>query len=672
MSEPDKSAPAKTPGTAPVRAAASPVSGQEKAPQAQPPRQASGKSRIREEMPRYGAYDPSEETVERPFDREQFLRLMAFLKPYRRWVVTTICLMVVGSAAGLAGPYLMKVAIDFYIGPKNFHGLLLICLLWGVIYLINWAAMHYRMKIMAQVGQNVLHDLRHTLFSHIQKLSFKFYDGRPAGKIMVRLTNDVNALNQLLSSGVINVLTDSLTLAGIIGIMISMETRLALASFVTLPFLILLSTRLRRLIREAWRVVRRKTANINAYLQESLSGIRVTQAFVREPENQRHFVDINFDNLVHWMKAIRVNSIFGPLVELTGAVGTAVVFWYGTYLLIHGHLTVGTLVAFTSYQGRFWQPISNLSNFYTTLLVAMASSERVFEYLDTEPEVLDTPGAGKMPRIEGRVEFDHVTFGYEKGRPVLHDICLDAEPGQTIALVGHTGSGKTSIVSLIARFYDVQGGRVLIDGRDVRSVELESLRSQVGIVLQDTFLFSGTIRDNIRYGRPDATDEEVETAAKAVYAHDFIASFPQGYETEVRERGSRLSIGQRQLLSFARAVLADPRILVLDEATSSIDTQTELLVQQALRRLLAGRTSFVIAHRLSTIREADKIICLDEGEIVEEGTHDTLLARQGVYYGMLRAQFSYWEDEVRAAGEVGGEGAAGDAEASVDADGGAG
>lgn len=616
-------------------------------------RPSTGKRRILEEMPRYGAYDPTEETIERPFDREQFLRLMAFLKPYRRWVITTIGLMVVGSAAGLAGPYLMKVAIDSYIEPRNFHGLLMMCLVYVGIHLVNWVAMHYRMKLMARVGQSVLHDLRHKLFSHIQRLSFKFYDGRPAGKIMVRLTNDVNALNQLLSSGVINVLTDSLTLAGIIGIMISMETKLALASFVTLPFLILLSTRLRRLIREAWRVVRRKIANINAYLQESLSGIRVTQAFVREPENQRYFNDINLDNLRSWMKAIRVNSVFGPLVELTGAVGTAVVFWYGTYLLIQGHLTVGTLVAFTSYQGRFWQPISNLSNFYTTLLVAMASSERVFEYLDTEPEVTDAPGVEKMPRIGGRVEFDHVTFGYERGRPVLHGLCLAAEPGQTVALVGHTGSGKTSIVSLIARFYDVQGGRVLIDGRDVRSVELESLRSQIGIVLQDTFLFSGTIRDNIRYGRPDATDEEVEAAARAVYAHDFITAFPQGYETEVRERGSRLSIGQRQLISFARAVLADPRILILDEATSSIDTQTELLVQRALRRLLAGRTSFVIAHRLSTIREADKIICLDEGQIVEEGTHETLLAKRGVYYGMLRAQFSYWEDEVRAAGEAG-------------------
>ena len=624
-------------------------------PQPQPQREPAGKRRIREEMPRYGAYDPTEEIIERPFDREQFSRLMAFLRPYRRWVITTICLMVVGSAIGLAGPYLIKLAIDSYIEPRNFHGLVVLCLIYGGFLLVNWVAMHYRMKLMARIGQNVLHDLRHTLFSHIQKLSFKFYDGRPAGKIMVRLTNDVNALNQLLSSGVINVLTDSLTLLGIIGIMLTMEARLALASFVTLPLLILLSTRLRRLIREAWRVVRRKIANINAYLQESLSGIRVTQAFTREPENERHFIDINLDNLRSWMKAIRVNSVFGPLVELTGSVGTAVVFWYGTYLLVHGELTVGTLVAFMSYQGRFWQPISNLSNFYTTLLVAMASSERVFEFLDTEPEVMDAPGVAKMPRIQGRVELDHVTFEYEKGRPVLHDVCLVAERGQTVALVGHTGSGKTSIVSLIARFYDVQGGRVLIDGRDVRSVELESLRSQVGIVLQDTFLFSGTIRDNIRYGRPDATDEEVEAAAKAVYAHDFISTFPEGYETEVRERGSRLSIGQRQLLSFARAVLADPRILILDEATSSIDTQTELLVQQALQRLLAGRTSFVIAHRLSTIREADKIICLDEGEIVEEGTHETLLARQGVYYGMLRAQFSYWEDEVRAAGEANGE-----------------
>jgi ATP-binding cassette subfamily B protein len=609
-----------------------------------------GKRRIREEVPRHIRYQ-EEETVERPFDWEQFRRLLGFLSPYRRQVAAAVGAMLIGSAAGLAGPYLIKVGLDRYVVPKQFSGLIPLFLVYGAIEVVNWLSSRYRMWQMAKIGQHVLRDLRHALFTHIQRLSLRFYDARPAGKIMVRLTNDVNALNQLLSSGVVNLMTDMFTLFGIVAILLLMSPRLALAAFATIPVLTWLATKIRRQIHWRWRVVRRKLANINAYLQESLSGIRVTQSFVREPENQRRFNDLNLDSLKSWMHAMRANAIFGPLVELTGAVGSAVVFVFGAYLVARGEITVGTLVAFLGYQGRFWQPISSLSGFYTTLLVAMASSERVFEFLDTEPEVVDRAEAAAMPAIRGDVEFDHVTFGYEADRPVLHEISFRALPGETVALVGHTGSGKTTVVSLLARMHDVQAGRVLVDGRDVRSVELGSLRGQIGMVLQETFLFSGTVRDNIRYGKLDATDAEIEAAARSVYAHDFIAALPQGYETEVQERGTRLSVGQRQLLAFARALVADPRILILDEATASIDTETEQLIQQALRKLLAGRTSFVIAHRLSTVRNADRIICLEEGRIVEEGNHASLLARRGVYYELLRAQFRFWEDDLRMAGQ---------------------
>jgi len=606
---------------------------------------AKGRRRIREEVPRHVRYQ-EEEAVERPFDWEQFRRLLGFLGPYRRRVAATVGAMVAGSAAGLAGPYLIKVGLDRCVVPKQFSGLVPLCLLYIAVELVNWASARFRMRGMAWIGQHVLTDLRHALFTHIQRLSLRFYDARPAGKIMVRLTNDVNALNQLLSSGVVNLMTDTFTLVGIVAILIFMSPKLALGAFATVPVLIWLATKLRRQIQWRWRAVRRKIANINAYLQESLSGMRVTQAFVREPENQRRFNGLNRDSLNAWMHAMRANAVFGPLVELTGAIGTAVVFVLGAYLVARGEVTVGTLVAFLGYQGRFWQPISSLSSFYTTLLVAMASSERVFEFLDTEPEVVDRAGAAALPVVRGEVEFDRVTFGYETDRPVLHDVSFRVSPGETVALVGHTGSGKTTVVSLLARMHDVQGGRVLVDGRDVKSVELGSLRGQIGMVLQETFLFSGTVRDNLRYGRLDASDAEIEAAARAVYAHDFIAALPQGYETEVQERGTRLSVGQRQLLAFARALLANPRILILDEATASIDTETEQLIQQALRRLLAGRTSFVIAHRLSTVRNADRIICLEDGRIVEEGNHASLLARRGVYYELLRSQFRFWEDDV--------------------------
>jgi ATP-binding cassette subfamily B protein len=494
---------------------------------------------------------------------------------------------------------------------------------------------------MVVVGQEVLFKLRQDLFNHIQKLSFTFYDSRPAGKILVRIINDVNSLSDLLTNGIINVVTDVFTLIVALVFMFSIHFRLALISLVTVPLMALVIVLLKKAIRIRWQMVRKKVSNMNAYLHESLAGMRVTQVFVRQPETREVYRQLSGDIYSSWMDAIKVNNLFWPAIEWIAAIGTVLIYWFGMRFLDQGTVTVGILVAFTGYVWRFWQPLNNLCNFYNSLLMAMASTERIFETLDIQPDITDSEDATQLPPIKGEVQFDHVTFHYEPEKPVLKDVSFTVKPGETIALVGPTGAGKTTIVNLISRFYDPVEGRVLIDGADIRNVTLHSLRSQMGIMLQDAFIFSGTIMDNIRYGRLNATDEEVIQAAKAVHAHEFIKDMEDGYYTQVQERGSRLSQGQKQLISFARALLADPKILILDEATSSIDTRTELLIQKGIKELLKGRTSFVIAHRLSTIRSADRIMVIDHGRIIECGNHEELLRKRGVYYNLYKAQYKF-------------------------------
>ncbi len=587
-----------------------------------------------------------DEIIEKPFNWAQLTRLFAYMKPYAKQMLPLVILMMIlGTVTKLTVPFLTSMAIDKAIapevGPTSINMLYTITAIVLVLYIIQWLASTYRIKFTNIIGQRVIYDLRSDLFKHIQKLSFNFFDKRPAGSVLVRVTNDVNSLQELFTSGVVNLMIDCVQLVGIVVILLAINWKLGLAVILTVPIMFIISTKLRVRIRRAWQDVRMKNSRINSHLNESIQGIRVTQAYTQEQENIRFFDKMNFESKKSWDRASMLNQGFGPLIEITGGFGTLILFWFGAYLIQEGQLTIGLLVAFSSYVGNFWEPINRLGQMYNQLLVAMASSERIFEFIDEKPNIDDKPNAVPMPKIKGDIKLQDVVFEYEKGRQALKGINMDVKAGQTIALVGHTGSGKSTIINLLSRFYDISSGNITIDGYDIRDVQLETLRSQIGIVLQDTFIFSGTIRDNIRFGRLDATDEEIEAVSRAVNAHEFIEKLPGGYDTEVEERGNMLSMGQRQLLSFARALLADPRILILDEATASIDTETELKIQEALKVLLKGRTSFIVAHRLSTIRHADKIIVLDHGEIKEEGNHAELMQHRGTYYGLIEAQFRF-------------------------------
>jgi ATP-binding cassette, subfamily B, multidrug efflux pump len=588
--------------------------------------------------------DPDEIAV-KPFDRYLFYRLLGYVKPFARSLVFAALFMLLASVTELAGPYILKIVIDKYIIPKNVSGLWQVVVIYGLILVVNWVANYYNTYLSTLNGQKITFTLRQHLFEHLQTLSFGFFDRRKAGKIMSRLTNDINALNQFFTSGILNVASDLIILCGIIGLMLSMSWKLALVTFLTLPLIIFTAAGMRVRVMGAFRETRNKIAEVNSSLQENISGVRVVQAFTREDINLLNFERINQENYKANLRAATLLAVFVPMVEMSAALGTVLVIWYGSRLVLAGEVTVGVLAAFLGFVTRFYSPIRDLSTVWGTLQSAMASSERLFEILDTKSDIVEGDRTLDSEHVQGEVTFEEVSFSYDGENKVLDEINLTAHPGQRIALVGPTGAGKTSIINLIGRFYEPDSGQVLIDGVNIGKLDFKSLRSIVGVVLQDTFIFAGTVRENIAFGCPEATQEQIERVSKLTGAHEFIVKLPEGYDSQVQERGVKLSTGQRQLLAFARALLANPRILILDEATSSIDVQSEQEIQHALDLVMKGRTCFIVAHRLSTIREADRILVIDEGRIVEEGKHGDLLSKRGMYRRLYLNQFKEVEEE---------------------------
>ena len=583
--------------------------------------------------------DDADEVLGKAYDPRIVSRTWTYVRPYRGRMALAVLLMIAIAGANLAQPYLIKLVIDGAIQQGDVRLLTLSAGAYVVCALVSWLATYGQTYIMSWVGQSVLFAMRRELFVHLQRLSFNFYDNMEAGRIMSRMTGDVNALNDFLTSGVVAIASDFFVLVGIVVIMFTLNWELALVTMSIIPVIAVATHVYRSRSRSLYREVRRQNAIVTGHLAENISGVRVVQAFARENVNLRNFDAVNRENLRRLLKATIFSAGFNPVITFISTMATVLVIWYGGQRVLQGALTIGSLYAFFAYVGRFFEPINDLSSKYNQMQAAMAGGERVFELLDTPPAVQDRPSAYALPPITGRVVFEDVLFEYLPDRPVLKHVNLVAEPGDLVALVGHTGAGKSSIINIMLRFYDIRSGSITIDGHDIRQVTTESLRQQVGLVLQEPFLFSGTIRDNIRYGKLDATEEEIVAAAKAVDLHDFIESTAFGYDTEVNERGSTLSQGQRQLLSFARALIADPRILILDEATSSVDTATEKQIQRALEVLMRGRTSFVVAHRLSTIKAATQILVLSHGEIIERGTHEALLRREGYYYNLYSMQF---------------------------------
>lgn len=583
-----------------------------------------------------------DEVVEQKFDIKQLKRLVDYIRPYKGKMLFVLVLMLSSSGLGMFLPKFLQIEMDKYIPDKDIKSIVMLTALAGVIVLYSVISTRIKIDVTTKVGQDIIHTIREDIFKHLQELPFSYYDERPHGKIQVRVVNYVNNLSDLLSNGIINTITDLCNLIFILIFMFAMSPKLTLICLCGLPVLVIYVVFLKRRQSHAWQVQSNKQSNLNAYIAESINGIRVTQAFVREEKNMDIFNDLSMSYRNAWLKAVYYNFAMGPMVDLISTITTSFIYVVGVSCIINGGqsgVTVGVLIAFTAYISRFWAPINTIASFYNSLLTAISYLERIFETIDEPVEVKDAPDATDMPPIKGDVSFENVKFSYEDGAPILKNVSFDVKQGQTIAIVGPTGAGKTTIVNLLSRFYNVDSGKVLIDGIDISKVKIHSLRTQMGVMMQDSFIFSGTIMDNIRYGNKTATDEEVIKAAKTVCAHDFIMEMEDGYNTQVNERGSRLSVGQRQLISFARALLADPAILILDEATSSIDTETEIVLQEGLNNLLKGRTSFIIAHRLSTIKNADTIMYIDKGGIVEAGSHDELLENKGAYYELYMSQY---------------------------------
>lgn len=583
-----------------------------------------------------------DEVLEDKFDLNQLKRLLAYLIPYRKRFVSVGFMMLSASAFTMLIPQFFQKVMDVCIPNKDIKGIAFYSFLTLLAAFYSAFSLRYKIKYTNQIGQQIIHDMRYDIFEHLQELPFSYYDDRPHGKIQVRVVNYVNSISDLLSNGILNTITDLCNLVFIIVFMLILNVRLTLVCLCGLPILAIVIVVIKKKQRTAWQVQSNKQSNLNAYIAESINGIRVTQSFVREDVNSGIFNNLSGSYRKSWMRAVMFNFTMGPSIDIISIITTAAIYVLGVSWMINGEtgITVGVLVAFTAYIGRFWAPINTLAGFYNSLLTAISYLERIFETIDEPVVVKDREDAVEMPPIHGDVAFDHVTFSYEPGVPILKDVSFHANQGQSFAVVGPTGAGKTTLVNLLSRFYNVDSGRILIDGVDIAGVTIRSLRKQMGVMMQDSFIFSGTIMDNIRYGNFSATDEEVIRAAKTVCAHDFIMEMENGYQTQVNERGSRLSAGQRQLISFARALLADPKILILDEATSSIDTETEIILQKGLNELLKERTSFIIAHRLSTIKNSSCIMYVDKGTILEKGTHDELMAQKGEYYKLYMSQYA--------------------------------
>lgn len=565
-------------------------------------------------------------------------RLFSYLLSHKASIFVVLLIMAYCVCVSLINPLIIESAIDNHISTGDYIGLYRLVVIALILNAILIILVKARMYIMAKVCNKVLVTIRQQLYTHIQTLDFKFFDSRPTGKILARIIGDINSLKDVLSNSVTTLIPDFITICAVVGIMFVRNAKLAAAALISIPLMIMGMLFIQIRSHKRWQIFRKKSSNLNAFVHEDLSGIRIIQSFTAENETKETFRTLVNEHQRSFMNAVLYADAFGSVIDFCWGLGNVSLWFTGIMILGLDTVSVGTLVAFGTYISMFWQPIMNLSNFYNQLITNISGAERIFEILDTNAEIVDAKNVTQMPAIIGAVDFEHVCFSYEEGTNVLNNVSFHINPGETIALVGPTGAGKTTIVNLISRFYDIQKGTIKIDGHDIKSVSIESLRHQMGIMTQDNFLFTGTIRENIAYGKLDATDEEIIAAAKAVHAHDFITKLPDGYDTKLEERGGGLSVGQKQLLAFARTMVSMPKILILDEATSSIDTKTELMVQDGIEALLKGRTSFVIAHRLSTIQKADRIFVIDNGGIVEEGNAIELMAKQGAYYRLYTAQ----------------------------------
>lgn len=580
-----------------------------------------------------------DETLETPFDFRHLKRALVYVKKYRKKMILALSLSAASVIIGLFSPVITQYALDNSIPNKNIPQLILMAVLLTITILVSVIFATIRSRIMTAVGQDIIFDIRTDLFEHLQRLSFEYYDSRPHGKILVRVINYVNSVSDILSNGIINFVLEIFNLVFIVIFMFIMHWQMALVIMTGVPLLALIIGLIKKRQRKAWQEVNNKSSNLNAYLHEGLVGAKVTQLFVREDENAEIYRGLSEAYREKWMKAVTYNNLLWPSVDTISAVISAAIYFCGLLVIGPANISLGTIVAMGGYASRFWQPIMNLSNLFNNFVNGVSYLERIFETMDEPVKVKDKENASEMPEIKGDVKFDKVCFSYDESAEILHDLSFDIKAGESVALVGPTGAGKTTIVNLISRFYDTTGGRVLIDGHDISEVTLKSLRSQMGIMLQDSVIFSGTVEDNIRYGKLDATSDEITRAIKTVRAEDFIENMG-GLSAPIIERGASLSQGQRQLIAFARTLLSDPKILILDEATSAIDAKTEKLLQDGLDMLLKGRTSFIIAHRLSTIRNCDKIMYVSNKGITECGTHDELIAKKGDYYKLYTASLT--------------------------------